>query len=364
MKTRLLPAVISTILAGGMSAAAADVTLFGHIDTSIDSNDQDGGGEDINMHCTTCSFGFKGEEELGNGLKAIFKLDFQYDTTERNTGKASATTSTGGVVTGVSDSSSITDRDQWLGLAGNFGQVIFGTMSTTYKSHGAMIDPIYRTYLQARDHGLQSSLHSGAGEEGQGRATNTVRYDSPSWNGLGAAATYTLDSDENDGDSDDAYGGGLSYENGGILAYTDYITSNTGGDDSAWKVGGKYGLGMFSFFAQYEVDNGLISAVSGNQPVTGSGDGADVWTVGATATLGNALAYFSYGQGDGGDNGSAASRYNAWELAATYHMSKRTMIYTGFSQVDCNDHDNDVCFLVGTSGGEIDQYSLGMQHKF
>ena len=364
MKTRLLPAVIGAILAGGMSAAAADVTLFGHIDTSIDSNDQDGGSDDINMYCTTCSIGFKGEEELGNGLKAIFKLDFQYDTTERNTGEASADTSTGGAVTGVSDSSSITDRDQWLGLAGNFGQVIFGTMSTTYKSHGAMIDPIYRTYLQARDHGLQSSLHSGAGDEGQGRATNTVRYDSPSWNGLGVAATYTLDGDESDGDDNDAYGGGVSYENGGILAYADYITSDNGGDDSAWKLGGKYGLGMFSFFAQYEVDNGLISAVSGNQPVLGSGDGADVWTVGATATLGNAMAYFSYGEGDSGNSGSVASGYNSWELAATYHMSKRTMLYTGFSEVDCNRHDNDVCFLVNNSGGEIDQFSLGMQHKF
>jgi len=362
MKTRLLPTVISTILAGGMSAAAADVTLFGQIDTSIDSNDQDGGGDDITMHCTTCSVGFKGEEELGNGLKAIFKLDFQYDTTERNNGKATTSGFTTGpsntnIVTSVNNTDSgLTDRDQWLGLAGTFGQVIFGTMSTTYKSHGAMIDPIYRTYLQARDHGLQSSLHSGAGEEGQGRATNTVRYDSPSWNGLGVAATYTLDSDE--------YGGGVSYENGPILAYADYITSDTGGDDSAWKVGGKYGLGMFSFFAQYEVDDGLISAVSGNQPVAGSGDAADVWTVGTTATLGNAMAYFSYGHADGGDNGSVASGYDAWELAATYHMSKRTMVYTGFSQVDCDNHDNDVCSLVGTSGGEDDQFSIGMQHKF
>ena len=37
-----------------------------------------------NMVCTTCSFGFQGSEDLGNGLKAIFLIDFQYDTTERN----------------------------------------------------------------------------------------------------------------------------------------------------------------------------------------------------------------------------------------------------------------------------------------
>jgi predicted porin len=114
-----------------------------------------------------------GSEDLGNGLKAIFKLDFQYDTTERNTGRArgSSSSSTAAVNTpagtatityltsaSVSDTSSITDRDQWLGLAGNFGQVRVGTISTHYKSHGAMLDPLYRTALQGRDRGLQSNL--------------------------------------------------------------------------------------------------------------------------------------------------------------------------------------------------------------
>jgi predicted porin len=346
MKTKVLPTLMGVILAGGMTAAAADVTLFGHIDTSIDSVDQDGGSDDINMNCTTCSFGFKGSEELGNGLKAIFKLDFQYDTTTRNSG------------------GSITDRDQWLGLAGGFGQVTFGTMSTTYKSHGAMIDPVYRTAQQARDRGFQSVLHSLAGEEGQGRADNTMRYDSPSWNGLKVSATYTLDSDETDGEDNDPYGGGISYENGPLLAYADYITSDAGGDDSAWKVGGKYGLGMFSFFAQYEVDDGLISAVGGNQTVAGSGDGADLWTIGATATLGNAMALFSYGKGEDGGSGSTASSYNTWELLAAYNMSKRTMIYTGFSEIDCDNQDAYVCSKVGTSGGEDDKFSLGMKHRF
>ncbi|MGD8312192.1 MAG: porin [Gammaproteobacteria bacterium] len=346
MKTKVLPTLIGVILTGYMSVAVADVTTFGHIDTSIDSIDQDGGSDDINMNCTTCSIGFKGSEELGNGLKAIFKLDFQYDTTT------------------VNKDGSLTDRDQWLGLAGNFGQVTFGTMSTSYKSHGAMIDPIYRTAQQARDRGLQSTLHRDAGEEGQGRADNTVRYDSPSWNGLKVAAHYTLDSDETDGEDDDPYGGGISYENGPLLAYADYITSDVGGDDSAWKLGGKYGLGMFSFFAQYEKDDGLISALGDNQTVAGTGDGADVWMIGATATLGNTMAMFSYGQGDDGSGGSTASSYDAWELVAAHNMSKRTMIYAGFSEIDCDDPDNDVCSRVGSSGGEDDKFSLGMKHRF
>ncbi|MEN8106908.1 MAG: porin [Pseudomonadota bacterium] len=377
MKRNVLPVMIGAILTGGMVTAQADVTLFGHIDTSIDATDQDGGSDDVNFNCTTCSIGFKGSEDLGNGLKAIFKLDFQYDTTERNNGRASAKgisnasvlTSSGGilgtvtganVVTDVSSQGAITDRDQWLGLASNFGQVRIGTISTLYKSHGAMLDPLYRTALQARDRGLQSNLHRGAGEEGQGRATNTARYDSPSWNGLKVGATYTLDSDENDGEDDNPYGVGLSYENGGMLVFADYITNDTGDDDGAWKVGGKYTLNSFALMAQYERDEGLISSKGAGT----SGDGADLWTLGGSFTLGNNMLYLGYGNSSGGSNGSTESNYWAWTLAGVHNMSKRTSIYAGFSEIDCDDPDNDVCRRIGSSSGEDDKFSLGMKHKF
>jgi predicted porin len=374
MKRNQLAALTGAILASGMTAAAADVTVFGHIDTSYTYTDQDGvyvpidgdgikienqvgGTDDSHLECTTCSLGFKGSEYLGNGLKAIFKLDFQYDTINR-------------------DTSSFTDRDQWLGLAGSFGSVKVGTISTSYKSHGAMIDPFYRTSQQARDRGLQSVLHSGAGEDGQGRADNTIRYDSPSWNGLQATLHYTLDSDKTSGpgvppddkEDDDPYGGGVSYNNGGFLVYADYITNDLGGDDSAYKVGGKYDLNLsplkFSFLAQYEVDDGLISYLGDNQRVLGSGDGADTWLVGASAGFGNTMAYFSYGKGSDGGSGSIASSYDVWQLMAAHSLSKRTSLYLGFSEIDCDDKDNNVCSLVGNSGGEDDKFSAGMKHKF
>ncbi len=94
MIKKLLPTMIGAALVGGMAPALADVTVFGHIDTSVDYVDRKD--STTNLNCNTCSIGFKGSEDLGNGLKAIFKIDFQYDTTERNTGKAkSSSDSTG-----------------------------------------------------------------------------------------------------------------------------------------------------------------------------------------------------------------------------------------------------------------------------
>ena len=386
MIKKLLPTMIGAALAGGMTAAVADVTVFGHLDTSVDFTDQDGGYDAQNLNCNTCSLGFKGSEDLGNGLKAIFKIDFQFDMTERNNGRTStskgasvtgsttaATTPVGvtgtapNAVTNVSDSpDAITDRDQWLGLAGNFGQIRIGTISTVYKSHGAMLDPYYRTAQQQRDRGLQSDLHRGAGERGQGRAEDTFRYDSPSWNGLKTGAHYTLQTDTGSS-TDSPWGVGAEYNNGPFLVFADYITSDAGGDDSAYKVGGKYDMSLspitLSFVAQYEVDDGLISALGGNQ-TAGKGDGADTWMLGASARMGNAMAAFGYGQAEKGSSNSMASEYKVWQLMASYNFSKRTQVYSGFSEIDCDRADNNVCSGVKSNGGEDDKFSVGMTHKF
>ena len=361
MTKKILPAVIGATLAAGMSAVAADITLFGHLDTSWNAVDVDGNQDDNFLHCTTCSIGFKGSEDLGNGLKAIFKLDFQFNMTERNSsGTSGAQNDTIGTEP-LADS--LTDRDQWLGLAGGFGQVRIGTISTVYKSHGAMIDPLYRTALQGRDRGLQSSLHSSAGEEIQGRATNTIRWDSPDYSGFKVGATYTLDNNKEDGEDNNPYGIGASYSSGGILAFADYITNDgdaVSGEKDAWKVGGKYDMGMFSFMGQYEdYQNSSI-------------DEETAWHVagGVNGLLGMNI-YLGFGMTEDDTTNNEAT---SWTLAVSHNMSKRTMVYVGHSQIDCDAGDPDgsgpgsatlsACSAVGAGGGEDDKTSFGIKHKF
>jgi predicted porin len=383
MNKKILSTMVGAVLAGGLSVAAADITVFGHIDTSIDATDQDGGSDDINFHCNTCSIGFKGSEDLGNGLKAIFKLDFQYDVFSR-------------------DLSSLTDRDQWLGLAGsNWGQVRWGTISTPYKSHGAMIDPLYRTALQGRARGVQSDFHNGAGENLQGRADHTIRYDTPDWNGLKAAVFYTLDSNERDGvpgpgnpkgeEDNDPYGVGVQYSNGGLLGFADWMDNNgskkdTGGDISAWKLGGKYMLNAgglkFGFYGQYE-DASIDEASASN--ITDLD--FQLWHIAASAQMGNTMAYYAFGQGEYDFNGfgGKSDDYDTWTLAIIHNMSKRTKVYMGFSQVDCDARvhqvvvvppptetlgiDSSACGTVDSDAnlgkrGEDDKFSIGMKHIF
>jgi predicted porin len=364
MTKKLLPTVIGMILAGGVGVVQADVQVFGHIDealayvnggriqntggTNFYPNLVSKGDNNTQLVCTDCSIGFKGSEDLGNGLKALFFLDFEYD---------------------INASTSLDGRDQWLGMGGNFGTLKAGTMSTVYKAYGAMLDPVYKTIAQQRNIGLQSNLHNEKGDVGQGRATNTVGYDSPDWNGLKANATYTIQPDSSSPRTKGPYSGGVSYENGGFLVFADYISNNSDGDDAAASVGAKFTLNNFAVFGQYEKDMGLITdSRTGTLGQTNDGDGADVWMVGGTYTMGNNMLYAGYGQEDNASttddtlppltNAVNEPKFKSWELVGVHNFSKRTLAYLGYigSKPDGDFNGNRV--------DDLALYTVGMKHTF
>ncbi|KPK53206.1 MAG: hypothetical protein AMS22_07755 [Thiotrichales bacterium SG8_50] len=372
MERILFTLAVATALATAMTAARAETTLYGNLNESINSYDTDAGGDDVNLKSNTSAIGIKGSEDLGSGLSAIYQAEFQFDPAEG---------------TGFSG------RDQWVGLKTNsLGQLRFGTISTSYKSHGAMIDPLYRTSLEDRSFGLQSRLHAGKGENGQGRMTRHVRYDSPSWAGFDFTLDYSLDNDANDQSDDNAYGAGAKYKNGGILVFADYLTSDAGGDDNAWKVGGSYTLGSFGVYAQYENDGGLIAngggaggaGLSNADPDSSAangfdGDGQNTWFLGASFTFGNTLVFGGYGSADdakGNDiqdinpGNPLDTGYTSWTLAIDHHLSKRTDVYGGYNHLNCDNYAGSVCGSVvngdpaADRDGSQDFFSLGVRHKF
>jgi predicted porin len=296
---------MAVMLAAGVMVAQADVTLSGQRDASLSGLDQPDGSGDQSPVCATCSIGFDGSEDLGNGLKAIYRLDWQYD---GNSGTGPA------------------GRDQWLGVSGNFGEVKVGTMSTRYKSEGATPDPIYRTTLPMSERAVQSNR-----------------------------SDHKVDKDE---------GVGLSYENAGILVFADYIAGKSANEDTAYKVGAKYTMSNFAVFGQYKLDPGPINNEKASIS-SDAGDGADLWFLGGSVTLGNNSIYAGYGKGDDGVSASALpADYNSWEIVGVHTVGKLTSVYAGYSGTGCVDKNPDVCNKAGTDGGEDDKFSLGIRHKF
>jgi predicted porin len=119
--------LIAAAVAAGLAApglAMADATVYGKINVGIVSYDNDNAtGVDrsgIAIFDESSRLGFKGEEDLGNGLKAIFKME---GTADIDTGAAFNF-----------------NRDMYVGLKGGFGAVQVGHFNTSYKNSTGKMD--------------------------------------------------------------------------------------------------------------------------------------------------------------------------------------------------------------------------------
>lgn len=294
--TRLMAVVLSV----GAMAAHGEVTVFGHGDPGPTGFDRPGHDAEASHDCTNCTFGVDGGNDLGNGLKAIYRLDWDYDG-----GKS-------------------TSHDRWLGISGNFGEVKIGSLSTRYKSEGVIPDPVYRA---------SSLTEAGIASVQAGHKVDTVDEDG---------------------------GIGLSYENAGLLVFADYISGKTAQDDTAYKVGAKYTAENFAVFGQYRIDTGMANSEIGASP----GENTDIWFLGGSLTVGATSFYAGYGKSEDGVNASALSGYNSWEVVGVQSVGKLTSIYAGYSGTGCLDKNPDVCNKTGTEVVDDDTFSLGIRHKF
>ena len=222
-KSILAIAVAATIAA---PAAIAAPTVYGNLHLSLNAADNDVPGADNNLKISsnTSAIGVKGSEDLGDGLKAIYKLEWNVLVAPPSDPKPD----TGGIYGGsISTGVAVGDlngRDQFFGLKGGLGTIKFGTMSSNYKQMGGKVDPLYRTPLEGRNF-LQTqsaSLHGGKGLN-RGRQTHTAQYVSPKMGGFSLVANTTFS-----GSDEETSGFGIRWSNKAFLVYADYISGQTG----------------------------------------------------------------------------------------------------------------------------------------
>ena len=320
-KSLLTIAAAATMVAPAI--AMADATLYGNLHVSINDFDT---AENINMTSNTSAIGVKGSEDLGDGVKAIYKMEFQVDVsdngdTAKDPGSAKEPKGFVGVV----------NRDQFVGLKGGMGTIKFGTMSSNYKQMGGKVDPLYRTRLEGRGFlGTQSSLHKGRGIT-SGRQTNTVQYTSPKMSGIQLVANTTVS-----GVDDETNGIGVRWSNKNILAYFDWIDNDLVGD--ATKIGGRYKTKAFSAGLQYETAESAAGAEVDR-----------IFLSGAYNINKNNSVILTAGQidPDGGEETTGIA------LAYNHKLSKMTNVYIGYG-----DRSSDA------PGVDEDVITAGIKKKF
>ena len=308
MKKSLLALAVLGAFAGAASAQSS-VTLYGKLDLgfakaagSADKQVADGSSSRV---------GFRGVEDLGGGLKALFQFEHRFNP----------------------DDGTVTNAAFWhgistVGLGGSFGTVNLGRQYTAAFSLATdVIDPFGGyTVAGLRDESLTKSV-------ARLRTDNSVRYDG-AFGGLKVAADIA---ETPAGGVDRPYSVAAQYAAGPFMVAASY-DNPTGANDNLATLGGSYTFGP----AKVSLGIGRGDNNS-NVRVKQALAGVTV-SVGAAGQVLAGYAQEEVGTADATKKVSLGYRHN---------LSKRTQLYTDVTRV------NDLLSKTEKTG-----YDFGVIHTF
>lgn len=382
MKKSLIALACLSAMTSG--ALAAEVELYGTVDTYIAVNHQ--GGEtstSLRSGGASASFwGIKGTEDIGGDLKAVFKLESAFLV---DTGSFSDAAQAGNV---------IFSREAWVGLQSNtWGTLSFGRQYTPHFLTWAMTDPTdlslgssYSPFFFPMPTGVNGEVN-----DSLVRHDNSVLYVSPRMAGvqLFAYAALGEEKDATTGEitgSEDGnvYNIAANYVNGPLFVmasvlYQDYSgnqdtnlgyvldQSGAPGDKQTNGHGMYYNLGVTYDFGVTKLSGAFMYK-----------DGEDTDTVpnfwvaqigAATPMLGGrwsvSASMLSNETQDDADAYSLGTRFD-------YPISKRTKMYVGYEVVFNDDNakysveagPDSSLHYINELGQTQGQFFMGINHKF
>ncbi|MGB1263284.1 MAG: porin [Cognaticolwellia sp.] len=291
-----------------MSALAADVDIYGKANLSVQSSDE-GEGSFTEIKSNASRIGLKGTHDLGDGLTVIYKAEFQVDL-DGDSAKGD----------------SITDRNQYVGLAGSFGEVLLGKNDTMLKQSQGKVD-------------LFSDLNGDIKNlfKGENRMADTLSYKSPKFNNFRLGVTYIAEDsvDAEDGMSVAVFYGDAKLKKSKIFASVAFDSEVKGYDVTRATVQGKVGGVVLGAMLQTqekvdgsgEMDGVMVSAKYKMDKVTFKGQ------------------YQAANFKDGDDKSGIT-------VGADYALAKSTKLYTFYTSFDMD------------SGEDQDYLAAGVEYKF
>lgn len=396
MKKTLAAVAVLGAFAG--SALAADVQLYGIVDTGVGYNhiDADGFGQDADKfgmksgQASGSRWGIKGTEDLGNGLTVGFILENGF-------------TSDDGV-----DSEPMFNRESSLFIEGGFGKFAMGRIGSINNGQSSWAKVGMISAFGTSDWGGYSA-QVGNIMATAGQWDNMIAYQTPSFAGFKLYAQYSMGKkvtdeytdqyhvdhevslgEENESSSDRYYAIGATYNNGPFAAYfavdsmnysSAYVTDDKGTigyqdtDDSLTvTLGGSYDFEVVKvylgaqYFDEVKLDSmgGVIKAVKA--------PGYDTMVKGYAVSLsadaplwgGKGMIGFGYTDAESADSEISTKadvdlqRYVV-SLGYDYSFSKRTDVYAVASWM-MDSYENKAV----AKDGDPSAYTLyvGLRHRF
>jgi predicted porin len=385
MNKKLLTVAIAASMAAP-AAMAGDVTIYGeaHVAMSYYDVGEDapfsGHGDKIwDLASHESYIGFKGSEDLGGGLSAIWQMEIQMELADGG--------STGSGVLDNQDWGNM--RNSFVGLSGSWGTFLMGRHDTPYNISTASLDIFSETVADYNLNGSDANPY-GSGTWTLGlrfqdiRADSAVAYISPNMNGLTLAGAWVTAGGPDHlapfpgvsvdlSDLIEAYSLAAIYSNGPFFASIAYeavddetadllsflasFGSGVQVAEEKWRVGLGYTANGFHVGFVYEDVDGWNTGGIFPWADSEAGD-AERWQLSGSYTFGNNVVKAMYGSEDRKDATANGDR-NQWAIGIDHNFSKRTTAYLVYTA-----YDADGASVFGGPELDWDAYSLGLRHKF
>lgn len=371
MQKKLIALALASAFAAPTFAATSNVDISGQLNLSVDYLDSDSTANSGNVGVSSNGsyITFKGSEDLGGGLKALWQIQTIFSTG----GTGNTDTSNGGAADGVSSGST------FVGLGGGFGTVILGKNESPALLLTRKIDFFVNQIGDLRNFTAEGNA-GGFGFDT--RPNNQIAYTTPNMSGFAGtvayfsnmnsalnstSSTYVTSGDATD-KSIDGWAAAGTYENGPLmlgLGYEKHNLSNGGAvninDEKVWRLAAGYTIGNFKVSGLYQKANDIGGVNSSDRKV---------WGLGAGYNMGNILLKAQYY--DAGDLNSVSNTgAQMYVVGADYSLSKRTKLQFAYASTDNDSGAKFSAFGGGhgdnpgtVNGGNPTGFSMGVVHNF
>jgi len=389
MKKSLLALAVLGAFAGAAQAQSS-VTIYGIVDTGVTyaNNVGTGQGKATGSQFAMKSgilqgsrLGFKGVEDLGGGLSAVFQVEAGFD----NTNGANSVSGT------------LFNRKSVVGLSGDFGTVLMGRQTD-------VLDDIGGLTSVADFGGMTNNVGTGLARLQGQRSNNSIRYNTTNMNGLTGSLYYAIGGEAGSNSNGQAFGAGGMYQNGPLSLGAGYYQSKSGTSNNTTAVAlnpafpdvtvqvtapaalganiasgtdagktyyagaGNTQLKTFTLAGAYQLgDAKLYANWSRTQAPAVSNAKSNLFEIGGNYALSPALKLLSSVQYNKlTADGATDANLLQLNLGTDYALSKRTDVYAFLSSLRTSSGfgGNPGIFNANKTGDRQTAVAVGVRHKF
>lgn len=371
MKKSVLALAALALVSTVAQAQESNVTIYGVIDMSLAYTSKVGANNGSRFSLDSgdqmaSRIGFRGKEDLGGGLSAIFQLETGFNADDG----AMATANT------------LFDRKSVVGLSGRYGTLTVGRQTDYLEDIGTK----YSSFQIFGGSGVRAGHFNSLDRLTGARTNNSVRFDSANVSGFTGSLFYGFGEVAGNNSAGQAFGIGANYANGpfgiGAAYYqsklvADALPARAGDTDlKTFTIGTSYQFGPAKVFGAWSQtrrpQQGPLAATGLVQITTATK--ANIFDVGVDYALNNNLHLLASVIHDRADlsratTGATRGKTTQVNLGVDYFLSKRTDVYTMLSRQSANNVQNPGVIGAAYASSPSDDSSqnvlrMGLRHKF